>query len=58
VASAVAAKRSPTSKMTPLIVRKIAAARGLAKSTRSLCSNKSPAMPTGTVATASTNSSR
>ena len=51
-------RRSPTSKITPLMVRKIAAARGLANSTRSLCSISTPAMPTGTVPRARMTSSR
>ena len=50
--------RSPISKITPLMLRKIAAARGLANRTRSLCSKRTPAIPTGIVASARMNRSR
>ena len=41
-----------------MIVRKIDAARGLAKIVRSLCSNARPRMPAGTVATMSNQAMR
>ncbi len=42
--------RSPQSRMQPLTIRKMAAARGLARATRTGCSSSSPRMPTGIVA--------
>ena len=58
VAPARRSSRSPTSRITPLIVRKIAAASGLAKSTRNLCSSSDARDADGHVPTARTKSSR
>ena len=50
--------RSPTAKTTPLMVRKMAAASGLANRVRRPCSNSSPTMPTGMVAMISSQAMR
>ena len=47
-----------TSKITPLTVRKIAAASGLANSVRRACSNTRPVSPAGIVATISSHAMR
>ena len=43
--------RSPRVRITPLLIRKTAAASGLAKTVRSVCSRRTPVRPAGMVAT-------
>ena len=49
---------SPPARISPLIVKKMAAASGLAKSTRNLCSKIRPVMPAGMVATTNSQAMR